>query len=372
MDNVKIGNKEAIALLVTITFNLIILNITKSIISLTSSASLLNILYISIITVIFTSIVCYFLNKFPSYDLIDISNYLGGNILKWTIGIAYIVYFVFWAGIFLHLFSSFLQIIYFPTAKLFYISLFFLIASILSCNMKHNAVYRTIFIFFPFLVFSILLLFFANFSYYDVEKIYPIFGNGIFTTFVTGICNMFAFQVLAYIYFLPPTLKKPDQIKNISITAVILSAIFLLISVAIIIFMFSGLVETDKLMPLYSATKYVSFGSFFRKPDSIYLLIWIIAFLSYLSITIKFSNNILRKITKSKNELFFNILLAIFILIASLWPENHALSTYYSNIVYKYSFFILVIGLSFSILFLATAKKAIRRWLTRIKTPSAL
>ena len=34
MDNTKIGNKEAIALLVTITFNNIILNITKSIINL--------------------------------------------------------------------------------------------------------------------------------------------------------------------------------------------------------------------------------------------------------------------------------------------------------------------------------------------------
>ena len=52
MDNTKIGNKEAVALLVTITFTHIVLNITKSIIETTSSASLINILYLGIITII--------------------------------------------------------------------------------------------------------------------------------------------------------------------------------------------------------------------------------------------------------------------------------------------------------------------------------
>ena len=82
MENTKIGNKEAIALLVTIAFNHIIISSTKAIIDITSSASLLNILYIGIISIIFTSIICYFLNKFPTLDLIDISEYLGGKVLN--------------------------------------------------------------------------------------------------------------------------------------------------------------------------------------------------------------------------------------------------------------------------------------------------
>ena len=95
MENTKIGNKEAIALLVTISFNHIIMNVTKSIIDTTASASLLNILYIGMITIIFTSIICYFLNKFPTFDLIDISDYLGGKLLKWIVGILFVGYFIF-------------------------------------------------------------------------------------------------------------------------------------------------------------------------------------------------------------------------------------------------------------------------------------
>ena len=81
MENTKIGNKEAIALLVTITFNHIIINSTKAIIDVTASASLLNILYIGIITIIFTSIICYFLSKFPTLDIVDVSEYLIGKSL---------------------------------------------------------------------------------------------------------------------------------------------------------------------------------------------------------------------------------------------------------------------------------------------------
>jgi len=362
MENTKIGNKEAIALLVTITFNHIILSITKTIVETTASASLLNILYVGIITIIFTSIICYFLNKFPTFDLIDISNYLGGKVLKWIIGILYVCYFIFFTGNLLHIFSSFLQIIYFPVTKLFFIVLLFVISVFIACTMRHNAIYRSTFIVFPILIISILFLFFANVEYYEIERMYPLFGKGYFETFVLGLSNMFAFQGLAHIYFMPSILKEPNKIKNIAITSIVISCIFLLIGTSIILFMFNAFIETDSLLPLYSAAKYIEFGPFFQKLDSTFVLIWIIAFISFLSINLKFSSNIFRKISNSKNETIFIFLLSIALLFASLWQKNYAVSTSFANIVYKYSYFILVIGFTFLILLLATLKQKIRRW----------
>lgn len=365
MDNTKIGNKEAIALLVTITFNHIILNITKTILETTASASLLNILYIAIITIIFTCIICYFLNKFPTFDLIDISNYLGGNVLKWIIGILYTGYFIFFSGILLHTFASCLQIIYFPMTRLFFIVLFFVIAAFIACSMKNNAVYRSTFIIFPIVILSTLFLFFADMEYYQVEKIYPIFGKGLFETFVLGLTNMFAFQGLAYIYFLPPMLKEPNKVKHVAITSIVLSCIFLLICVSIVLFMFNGFVETDELLPLLSAVKYIDFGAFFQKLDSAFLLIWIIVFISYLSITLKFSSNILKKLTNIKNSSLFTLLLSVGLLFAGIWAKNYAVSTFFADIVYRYSFLILIVGITFFILLFATLKQKIRRWIKK-------
>ena len=179
MENTKIGNKEAVALLITITFNHLILNVTKAIIDCTSSASLLNILYISIITIIFTCIICNLLNKFPTFDLIDISSYLGGKLLKWIIGLLFIAYFTFFSGILLHLFSAFLQIAYFPYTRIFFIIALFLIATLICCRLKYNAIYRSALILLPAIIVSTIFLFLANINFYNIDKIYPIFGYGI-------------------------------------------------------------------------------------------------------------------------------------------------------------------------------------------------
>lgn len=365
MDNTKIGSKEAIALLVTIAFNHIIINMTKDIIDLTASASLLNILYIGIIAIIFTSIVCYFLNKFPTFDLVDISNYLGGKFLKWVIGLLFIAYFIFFAGNLLHMFSTCLQIIYFPYTKQFYIALFFIISGICACIMRHNAIYRSTLIIFPFIVISTLFLFLSDIQFFNIEKMYPIFGNGLYTTFFTGITNMFAFQGLAYIFFTPPLLKEPAKIKKVAITSVILSCIFLLICVATVLFIFTGFVDTDELLPLFSAVKYIEFGSFFQKLDSIFVLIWILSFASYLGITIKFSSSILRKLTNFQDDSIFIFVVGILLFIASIWQKNYVISTFLANTVHKYVFFCLVVGISLLILISATFKKKIMRWFNK-------
>ena len=362
MENTKIGNKEAIALLATVAFNHIIMNITKSIIDTTASAYLINILYISIIAIIFTSIICYFLNKFPALDLIDISEYLGGKILKWIIGLLFIGYFIFFAGVLLNMFSRCLEIIYFQLVEIKYVIALFVISAVISCTMRHNAIYRANLILFPLLIVSTIFIFIADSRYLMFDKMYPIFGNGLLTTFIAGLSNMFAIQGLAYIYFIPPKLKNSKQLKRVAIFSIILSCIFLLISVAIILFMFNGFVETDELLPLYSAVKYIELGSFFQKLDSAFVLIWIIAFVSYLSVALKFSSNILRKLTHIKTENIFTYLLGIVLFFIAIWPKNYTISSYLADTVYRYSFFILVICVSFLVLLLATLKQKVRKW----------
>ncbi len=362
MENTKIGNKEAIALLVTITFNQIILNVTKTIVDYTESASLLNILYVGLITLIFTCLICYFLNKFPTFDLIDISEYLGGNFLKWVIGILYIAYFIFFSGILLHIFSSCLQIIYFPLTHIFYIILLFVITAVIICNLKYNAIYRSTLIFFPLLIISLIFLFISDINFFDTNQLYPIWGKGIYFTFASGICNMFAFQALSYIFFIPPILKNPSELKNIAVKSIILSCIFLFISIAIILFMFHGFVKTNILMPLYSAVKYIEYGSFFRKMDSIFLLIWLISFTNFLGLNLKFSSNILKKLIHAEKSRLLVVMLSILLFAFAIFPKNYAISTYFSDIVYKYSFFILVVFISFLVLFFAFIKQKIRKW----------
>ena len=87
MTDKKIGNFEAIALILTVIVNHVVLNLPKNIIASSSSSSIINVLFISIIAVLIGYFVCKLLERFPKLDILDIANFLGGKWLKILTGI---------------------------------------------------------------------------------------------------------------------------------------------------------------------------------------------------------------------------------------------------------------------------------------------
>lgn len=80
MDNVKIGKKQAIALIVTIILNNTVISSSEIIISGVGSSGILNTIYISIIAIISILLICKLFKNFQGQDILDISSYLGRKI----------------------------------------------------------------------------------------------------------------------------------------------------------------------------------------------------------------------------------------------------------------------------------------------------
>ena len=82
MTDRKIGNIEAIALILTVMINHIILNLPKNIINSTSSGAIMNVIFISILAIVIALFICKLLKNFPLLDIFDIAKFLGGKLLK--------------------------------------------------------------------------------------------------------------------------------------------------------------------------------------------------------------------------------------------------------------------------------------------------
>lgn len=360
MEDTRIGQIEAIALLITIMVNHAILTISKTIISSTNSSALINTIYISILAIIISYIIFKLLDKFPTFDILDISDFLGGKILKTIISILFLLYFIFFSATLLKSFAYCLQIIYYPNTNTFFIIILFLIATIFACNLKYNAIYRSNLLTIPFVILSILILFLGNIGDFTFANAFPLFGNGINETFFSGMSNLFAFQGLLYIFFLPPKLKDVTELKKITILSISFSALYLIISVAVILFLFDADVSNILLMPLYSAVRYIEFGSFFQRLDSIFILTWIISFVSYLSITLQTCCSIFKKITTISSLKLSTLLISFLILVVTFFISTYAVSTFLTEIVYKYAFFTILI-LNILILLIASLFRYFKR-----------
>ncbi|MBP3255008.1 MAG: endospore germination permease [Clostridia bacterium] len=357
MDKTKLGTFEAITLILSFVVAHTVLSLPKALVDVTKSSTLLNILYITVLAVIFVYLICFLFKKFPGMDILDISEYLGGKIFKNIVGFIFIFYFVISACIFLRNFAECLEIVYYPSTDIIFIVLFFIISIPITSKLNFNASLRANLIIVPLVLMSIVFLFFANIRYFTPQRIFPILGNGFKDTFIVGLTNIYSFSGIALIYFLPPLLKEPSKLTKLSVTGIIISSIYLLFVVSLILFMFPVFVSLDEVLPLYTIATYVEFGSFFQRLESVFLLIWLISFACYLSIIANFSFKIFKKITLIKDTKPIIYPFAILALGIALLPKNYAISKMYETKIYPYIMIGIVFFVSLALLLIAYIKK---------------
>ena len=356
MSRSKLGTFEAILLVLSILAPFTVISLSRTMINETKSSTLLNIIYITIICLVIAFLIYKLFKKFPGLDILDISQYLGGNIFKNIIGFIFIFYFVITSSIFLRSFCEGLKVVYFPYTDIVYVLLLFIIAVAVTNTLGFSSTIRTTSIILPFLIVSIILLFVGNFNNFSFYRIFPILGDGFKDTFVLGLTNIGCFAGITYLYFLPPLLKEPEKFKYVSILSVLLSGLFIFMCVATLLFMFSIYISTDEIMPLFSVSRYIEFGSFFQRFESLFLLIWAISFCCYLSISCKFSTHILKKIFNLKDSTQLTYILLILTFVLALLPKNYSIISHFEINIYRYlSIAIMLLGIL--VLILSNLKK---------------
>lgn len=357
MSKSKIGTIEAIMLVLTVVVTHTILSLPRELLISTNSATIINLIFVSIIAIFISYFIFRLFKKFPGCDIIDISELLGGKVLKTIIGTTFIFHFVVSSSILLRNFCESLKIIYFPMTNVAFIILLFIITMCTANRLDFSATLKTNLLILPLILASLIFLFFANMNKFVPQRMFPILGDGFYNTFVLGLSNIAAFGGIAYLYFLPPLLKEPEKIKKIYILSIGITAVYLILCVSTLLFMFSFFWDTNEITPLYNATRYIEFGSFFQRLEAIFLLFWILAFACHLSIVSQFAMNIFQKITNIQTTkplidicglLFFGI---------ALYPKNYAISTKFETNIYPYLVIGIVFFLGLSLLILANLNK---------------
>ncbi len=343
MTKSKIGTMEAIMLVLTIIITHTISSLPRELLVSTKSSTIINLIFVSILALFFSYLIVRLMKNFGGCDIIDISEYLGGKVLKTIIGTIFIFYFLVSSSILLRNFCESIKIIYYPMTNIIFIISFFVLAVCAANRLDFNASLKTNLLIVPLVLASIVFLFFANMNQFVPERAFPILGDGLIQTFVLGLGNLAAFGGISFLYFLPPYLKEPEKMKKIALVSIGISAIYLILCVATLLFMFSFFINTNEITPLYNATRYIEFGTFFQRLESIFLLIWILAYACYLSITSKFSMSIFKKLTHIETKKPLIDIFGLFIFALALFPKNYAISDKFETEVYPY----LVLGITF-------------------------
>ena len=360
MPKSKLGTIEAIMLVLTIVVAHSVLSMPTNILSSYKSASILNVIYVSIIAIAIAYIIYRLLKNFPNMDIIDISESIGGKGFKNLVGIVFIIYFVLTASLMLRNFCESVQILYFPMTDIIFIITLIVIAVCIANRLNFSATAKTNVIILPIALIGVLFLFFTNINRFVPQRIFPILGEGVFNTFVLGLTNIASFGGIAYIYFLPPLLNDATKLKKITLISIIATSVYLIFTIATLLFIFTFFTNVSEISPLYTATRYIEFGSFFQRLESVFLLIWILVFACYLSIVLKFSIGIFQKVTGITNKKALIDVFGLLILGIALIPKNLAISQSFESKIYPYLMIAIVLFLGIGILIFANLAKKIK------------
>lgn len=353
--NFKIGKIEAICAICIIMVNRIILNLPYAIVKNTGVGSPINLIYIGILGFLFILLINKLFEKFPNTDIIDLSEYFGGKVLKLLVSIVFIAFFFITLFMTLADFTNLLQIIYFNNSPAIFILLFFVIAMLVSNLIGFRAIIKTICLIVPFTIISILLSFFAISDEFSIFKLTPVLGDGVYSVFVDGLSNLFAFSIINFFFFLKPLLKNSYDFSKITKYSFLISWVLLFLTIISLLFVFPMSNDSSNINYLYLLARKISLGDFLQKIDALFILLWILSIFSYLSVITFLINSILKKVTHASDGNMFSYFICSALLGICLYPFNISELKFIQTTIYKY-FVLILFGLSFLILLLSNWK----------------
>ena len=336
MNYLKINNYEAISLILVIFINHLILSFPQSILTQIGSSSIIAVIYVTFFALLFVFLISKFSAPFNNKDILDISEFLGGKRLKTIVGIVSLIYLIFASSILIRDFTDFLKLVHFYKFPIYFILIFFFLTGIIGNFFGKRSTFRANLIVIFITSFGLIISFCSLIPKYEIERIFPLLGNGGTTTFLLSLSNLSAFSGLFFLFFLKPYLNKNSDFFKVGSISICIMGIFLLLSVASLLLVFPISTQIKDLSPLYYITSISGNSSFFQRPESIFMLTWILTIMSYTTITITFSIIILEKLSRKKLSKGIALPVAITIYILALLPKNTAIVRYLHEYIYTY------------------------------------
>ena len=356
MEIKQISNFLAIALILIIVTNHLILGTPRTLIAETGTGTILNMIYVFILAILLVFIITKLFSNFNGKDIIDISEFLGGKVLKVIVGIVFIIYFLVILSTTVRVIVQDLEIIYFQNISVYVLTLAILASIVFVYKYGSSAVVKCNSIIAPIVGIAILIIAFSNVQDFSLDRIFPILGFGAKETFITGASNIFAYSGLAILYFIMPMLKDSKNFKKVSIVSTILVGILIVGSVSSLVLSFPFIENINEISSLYVESRDISYWQVFQRIDGLFVFSWILALLSYISVVLFIIVVIFRKLTNAKKEFPVILAFATITYVTTLIPNNIAMIRFLEDIVFKYTNIIVAIFLSLIVLIFANIK----------------
>ncbi|HOM02526.1 MAG TPA: endospore germination permease [Acetivibrio sp.] len=359
------GKREAISILLVLICNQLILGFPSIMSNSVGSAGWIMTIYVSIITLCLFLIMAKLYSAFEGKDLLDIGEFVGGNIIRIIVGLLVVIDTVFLISIKLREYTEHIKIISFTQSPVSFITLFFTLGMIISVYYGIEPLVRSASIVVPVVAVGIIIVVAGSVKNFEFSNIMPILGTGPYDIFVGGLPRISIYSGLLPLFFIPPFMGGYKDIKEIGILAIIISSVVLTLGILAYLLVFPYPTSANSVLPFFELSRVLEYGRFFQRIESVFLLTWSLAGMIYLSSGLYFIVYVFSKTFRLKYYRPLIIPFTLIIFASSLIPKSLIEIMYIDNKIIRYYSWIITFGMTLILLVIARLVKRKKRGMAK-------
>lgn len=321
-NKIVFGKVEAISLLVIIMTTQLFISFPRFVAEKAGTAGWILIIYLTVISLLLFLAISNMYKNFQGKDILDIGEYVGGNIGRIFVGLVIIIGYIFIIPGVLREFSDGLKIITLDKTPIGFVMIFFLLGMITAAFYGIEPITRFSAIIVPIVAAAFILIIVGVIPSFDTDNIFPIMGKGAYQMFIKGIPNISIFSGISLLFILPPFLNSFDCFKKTGIYSMLLSGFFLTAGTVIYTLSIPYPASTEVTMPMYTLARTIDWGRFFTRIESVFVFAWATSAFIYLGIVLFFIVYVFKKTFKLKYHTPLIFPMSVLIFTFALIPKS--------------------------------------------------
>lgn len=324
-NKIVFGSFEATCITISLITTQLFLNLPRTMMESAWTAGWLLSLYLTILALIFFTIIDQLYKPFRGKDLLDLGEYIGGKIGRIIVGIIVLFFLIYIAPVILREFSENMKIIALNKSPLSFVMLFFLISMIIAAYVGLKAIARFSAIAVPIIAVGYLIIIIGSVNFFDLSRITPWLGSGTYEIFVNGFPKISVFAGVILVPLLYPFIHTRKSFQTVGYGSIILSGLFFFIGVLAFSLIYQYPTGTESFLPIYQLARLIDYGRFFQRVESMFVIVWVASALIHLSTLLYLIAYVFKKTFKL--EYYKPLIIPFSIIVYTLAFSTHNLTS---------------------------------------------
>lgn len=273
--NVKISTKQAIILIVVIILPTSFITMPSLLINISRQDALISVLLASLAGIFIAWIISALFVRFPRNNLFEVTEKVFGKVIGKTINLLYVVWFLHTNILIIKQFSYAINLTILVNTPIIIFYIMPILISIYAIYKGFEVIARVSELFIPVILAFMLMIFILNAGNMDINNLFPLFDTDFSAILkATAIGVSWIGEIILFSMFIP-YLSKPENVKLIGISAMLVILFFLSLAVSGTLMVLTPYAAGNFVLPVFNSLRLISIGNFLERLESVIIVSWI-------------------------------------------------------------------------------------------------